>query len=609
MGLSWGTPNGGNSQKTGQRNANNNASANRQTSNYGGGSSANTGPPSQNFAPDPKPTPPAPSPFEQGQGTVTPAPAPKPTPIYPSPHEQGQGVVTSPAPVPVITTQPNNPVADIPVEVADNKWIQDWAETLESGMQDQFSGNAKLINANTNLIGDNTGAIDNNLDATGKQIKGVQANVDNVQGQVDTANEDLINFQAIQKKLGLNLTDQEGNIVDLERDIITNQNLQVTGQKADQLERNSQDAEVQKALREVGTQFAEQYDTQSSFENQTADDFRLSEDAIAGLLVDMEDAGVEMENINANAQQDIKDVEEKAGEKQKYDQKYWANRLKELERSGVNAQAQLSQEMDVLKDKAYSGDTVVTAEDQIAAWADINSEMYNLGITDAGPAAPKEYMYETFLNNIDQWVKDGKATAETTVSGMLDENTTTVYTLPNGQQVTRKSNSPVITDQYGEDFRFGADTDTLFMDGVELGTKKGNVTTVVKEGYANHVDSKVSVGDDTNPNSAGNRSTGNGGNDSNNDGSGNPTEGTQPIIGDPTDPVVGEDIPLPKDLTDPEGDGAYGQDGQAFSLDGVTFWKRIKDRNGRWTYTRLDSYQNNGTSSRRQSWGKNVQNF
>ena len=76
-----------------------------------------------------------------------------------------------------------------------------------------------------------------------------------------------------------------------------------------------------------------------------------------------------------------------------------------------------------------------------------------------------------------------------------------------------------------------------------------------------------------------------------------------------TDPVVGEDIPLPSDLTDPEGDGAYGQDGRAFTLDGVTYWKRIKDRNGRWTYSRLDSYQSNGTGSRRSSWGANVQNF
>jgi hypothetical protein len=301
------------------------------------------------------------------------------------------------------------------------------------------------------------------------------------------------------------------------------------------------------------------------------------------------------------------DAQDEAGQKQdKYDQKYWSNRLKTLKASGMSesdVQNQLKQEMSILKDKTYSGDAVVTAEDQNTAWEGLMGVMKDFGL-DAHPNAPKEYLYEMTTNNLDQWVKDGKVTVTTSTSGMFDENTTSVYTLPNGQQIIKKSSDYTVGE--GDDqFSLGDNTDTLYMNGIELGSSKGGITTIVEEGYANHVDSTVNVGADTNPNSEGNSSTG-GGNA--------PVEEEVEVVEEEveeeeTDPVVGDDIPLPKDLTDPEGDGAYGQDGRAFSLDGVTYWKRIKDRNGRWTYTRLDSYQNQGTSSRRQGWGDNVQNF
>ena len=331
-------------------------------------------------------------------------------------------------------------------------------------------------------------------------------------------------------------------------------------------------------------------------------------DEIIGLMEAYDAAQTKSLETSNAANKSANDAQDKVTvKKDRYNQKYWSNRLKELKESGLSesdVQSQLRKEMSILKDKTYSGDTVITEEDHITAWADLNSFMYDLGITDAGPHAPKEYMYETFLSNIDQWVKDGKVSVETSTSGMFNEDTTNIYTLPNGQQVITKGTSPMFTDEDGNEFRFGDDTLTLYMDGVELGSRDGGVTTVTKQGEANHVDSTVNIGDDTNPNSAGNRTDGN-----NNSPTPEPEVVEEVVEEEATDPVVGEDIPLPDDLTDPDGDGAYGQDGRAFTLDGVTYWKRIKDRNGRWTYSRLDSYQSNGTGSRRSSWGANVQNF
>tara|TARA_R110000782_G_scaffold7847_1_gene26009 strand:- start:5671 stop:8514 length:2844 start_codon:yes stop_codon:yes gene_type:complete len=946
--VTFATPNGGNSASTGHQNSNNNASANAQTSNY---SSGGGHPSAGGYA-------------TYTAAAVKAAPTPK-TPTYASPHEQGQNN-TKTTTTKAANTTTNNTTNNNYIENAyEDDWIKTWADTfaatsdlnlssLNTSFLDSSQRNADNINSNYQLIGDNENSIVGNMKSTGLQIDGIENDYSNLFSDVGTNEEsidstnkdvdglntnlsnlgeslrgDLAGLSKVQKDYGLKLTDQDGNIVDLEKDIIANEQSQQQGQRADQTARNAQDTAINKALDDVDYQFGDVTKAQAELKQGTAYSFSLADDAIENLNTDLGDLGLDMDNVtfglgeditgnaeaitanteytkNTNAallkaeeaislatdgkiktvneyikavrdgsadadeaidaliddyneayllsditlQQNIndqgqmwgaellgnrKEIDSNLGnalvtvnsdmetyasdastsrdqlkkaitlytdgkfttisdyvsavekgeaevndhivrlmeaydaaqtksletsdttqgkvdqsildkmdqyntsqtrsleasdtnqgkvdqsildkmdqynaaqsnalsqsvnftdqqikglerdvvltasdastardqlkesiikftngkfttisdyvsavergeaevndeiiglmeaydaaqtksletsnaanksandaqddnfsEKDKYDQKYWSNRLKELKESGLSesdVQSQLRKEMSILKDKTYSGDTIVTGEDHITAWADFNSFMYSLGITDAGPNAPKEYVYETFLNNIDQWVKDGKVTVESSTSGMFDENTTNIYTLPNGQQVITKGTSPMFTDENGEEFRFGNDTLTLFMDGVELGSRDGGVTTVTKQGEANHVDSTVNIGDDTNPNSAGNQTSGN-------DNSTPEPEVVEEVVEEEeTDPVVGEDIPLPDNLTDPDGDGAYGQDGRAFTLDGVTYWKRIKDRNGRWTYTRLDSYQINGTGSRRSSWGENVQNF
>jgi len=294
-----------------------------------------------------------------------------------------------------------------------------------------------------------------------------------------------------------------------------------------------------------------------------------------------------------------------------YNQEYWATRLKQLQddpETADQAQSILSGEIDVLKDKAYSGDKIITVDDQNLQRENLMAINSQLGVLGASPAAPPEYIFEMTLNNIDSWIEKGNGSVKETVSGMFDENTERVYTLDSGDVITRRMTSPVINDEDGNEMvRLGDDTDQLFVNGVELGTRKGDITTTTKDGEANHVDSTTGIGDDNNPNSPANRPDGGNQNNNGGQGQGQGNQSEAPVA--PTDPVVGEDIPLPDDLTDPNGTGAYGQDGNAFTLDGVTFWKRIKDRNGRWTYTRMDSFENQGTTARRQDWGQNVQNF
>ena len=549
-----------------------------------------------------------------GGGENKVAPAPAPTPIYASPNEQRPNKpVTTPITSPVITGGNNAPpvtpppaAIPNPVEVADREWLQDWAESFETGVldnnkefQDQLDSSSQGVQNNLGLIKKNQGAIDTNRDATGNEIRGVQS-------QVDTANEDLLRLDEIQKEYGYQLVDVNGNIVDVQNDIIKNKKQQISDQKADLLERNSQEAAIQQSLREVGEQFADQYDTQSMFAEETKDAFKLSEEQILEVIQRQRESGVDLENVNANAKKQIKDVEDQVEEKQKYNQEYWANRLKILSSQGEDAQAIISQEMDTLKDKTYSGDTIVTAEDQDAAWSELTNILGEFGKYET-PATPKEYLYAELDKSLDEWVKSGVVTVERTTEGMLDEYTTSVYTMADGRVITRKSVSPVITDSDGEEYRFGNDTSTLYIDGVPVGQKDGELESLIPQGKANHLDSTVMIGEDTNPNSPTNRPDG--GNQNNTGGQGQ-SQGNQseaPVA--PSDPVVGEDIPLPDNLTDPDGTGAYGQNGQAFSLDGVTFWKRIKDRNGRWTYARLDSYQDNGTASRRAGLSNNVQNF
>ena len=603
------TRNGGNSEKTGNRNKNNNASANAQTANYGSGNSNASS--SSSSSGDPRGN-------EGNNYTNYLTPAPKvPTPVYASPNEQGQQATPMPmvqtTPVYIGTTPVSNGTAapaatitELPVEADNIQWLQKWAESLKTGVldnnqefQDQLDSSSQDVKDNLGLIEKNKGAIKTNRDATGNEIKGVQSNVD------DT-NKDLLIMEGLRKKLGLEVVDNEGQIVNVQRDLIDSGKQRISDQKADLLARNSQEAATNKALRQVDEQFANQYDTQSMFAEDTADAFKLSEEQILEVIQRQKENGVTLENVNSNAKKQIKDVEDQVEEKQKYNQEYWANRLKILTSQGEDAQAIISQEMDSLKDKTYSGDTIVTAEDQDAAWEELTNILGEFGKYET-PATPKEYLYAELDKSLDEWVKSGVVTVERTTEGMLDEYTTSVYTMADGRVITRKSVSPVITDSDGEEYRFGNDTSTLYIDGVPVGQKDGELESLIPQGEANHIDSSVMIGEDTNPNSPANRPDG--GNQNNNGGQsqGQGNQSEAPVA--PSDPVVGEDIPLPDNLTDPDGTGAYGQNGQAFSLDGVTFWRRIKDRNGRWTYARLDSYQDNGTASRRAGLSNNVQNF
>ena len=188
-----------------------------------------------------------------------------------------------------------------------------------------------------------------------------------------------------------------------------------------------------------------------------------------------------------------------------YNQEYWAARLKQLKdnpETADEAQSILKGEMDVLKDKTYSGDKIITVDDQNLQRENLMAINSQLGVLGASPAAPPEYIFEMTLNNIDKWIEDGNGSVKETVSGIFDENTEKVYTLDSGDVITRKMTSPVIMDEDGNEMvRLGDDTDQLFVNGVEMGTKKGDITTTTKDGEANHVDSTTNIGDDNNPNS------------------------------------------------------------------------------------------------------------
>ena len=678
------TPNGGNSQLTGNRNKNNNASANRQTANYGSGNSNTSS--SSSSSGDPRGN-------EGNNYTNYLTPAPKaPTPVYPSPNEQGQGAVAPVAPV-TVTPIPQNDITSTPAPTAptaqtaptyDDDWIKNWIDdqaTKNSGYEESVVLNTQAIKDQNKDYGEQFLNINDAIDTTNNTVGDLNLNYDNQQ-------KELYQLNDVAKNNGLQLVDQDGQIVDLERDVISNAKVMQQGQNADLRARTSRDNEVNRALESVDYQFGDASRARSEFQLETGTSFQDTDNTIEELQGDLGELGVDIDNVvgtaenaaenaeiarenlrlgiaketgnqiiliedyvnevennNLTASSEIIDLIEKydaavkadikkgelrqnqlkaegnalnkslqLNEERTYGQDYWADRLRTLQadpETTDQARSIIKAERDALGDKAYSGDIVVDAQDQFQAKENLMAVLSQIGgkdILGASPAAPPEYIFEQTMNNIDKWVTDGKATVEETVSGIFDENTQKVYTLENGDVLTRKSTSPVINDEDGEEMiRLGEDTDQLFYNGVEIGKKTGDVTTVPKEGEANHVDSRNNFGDDDNPNSPANRpdeGNGNGnGQSGNNDGQSGADTPAE------TDPVVGEDIPLPNDLTDPNGAGAYGQDGNAFTLDGVTFWKRIKDRNGRWTYTRMDSFENQGTTARRQDWGQNVQNF
>jgi len=651
------TRNGGNSEKTGYRNENNNAAATAKTANYGSGNQTYASPNEQGQnkpAPAPTPTPVYASPNEQGQNK------PAPTPVYPSPNEQGQnnpppsnnggsGGNNSPA-----TTTPAPPAA-----ITDDS-LNAWLDSLEKGFNLRDGLTKRSIEDNTNLIKDNIKNINTNQQSTddmfidneedlsklffeqrtqGDQILNTNKDVDDVatnlsetdstvgavQSKLSDQQQELLQLDASAKKLGLSLVDTQGVQVDIKRDIIENQDRMQQGQNSDFIARTALDNQVNKAVDSVGVRLDDANENFDSFTDYTEDSFDLVVGGQQILGDELEESGFKMDNIFSTVESQAKrrqkelQAEDKElrqsvelnAKEDSYNQEYWAARLKQLQddpETADQAQTILSGEKDVLKDKAYSGDKIITVDDQNLQRENLMAINSQLGVLGASPAAPPEYIFEQTLNNIDGWIEDGNGSVKETVSGMFDENTERVYTLDSGDVITRRMTSPVINDEDGNEMvRLGDDTDQLFVNGVELGTRKGDITTTTKDGEANHVDSTTGIGDDNNPNSPANRPDGGNQNNNGGQGQGQGNQSEAPVA--PTDPVVGEDIPLPDDLTDPNGTGAYGQDGNAFTLDGVTFWKRIKDRNGRWTYTRMDSFENQGTTARRQDWGQNVQNF
>jgi hypothetical protein len=655
MGLSWASPNGGNSQKTGNKNKNNNAAANAKTANYGSGNSNTSS--SSSSSGDPRGN-------EGNNYTNYLTPAPKaPTPIYASPNEQGQN---APAPKNVtVTAVPSANIQEtkLPTEQQSNKDdLNAWLDSLEEGFDINKEQTNKLIGANTKLINDNKDTINTNqqssddmfntqeedlsslffeqrnqgdqilstnrdVDDVATDLVATDSTVDAVQSELSDQQQELLQLDASAKKLGLSLVDTQGVQVDIKRDIIENQDRMQQGQNSDFIARTALDNQVNKAVDSVGVRLDDANENFDSFTDYTNDSFNLVVDGQQILGDELEESGFKMDNIfstvESQAERRQKELQSEDKELRQsvelntkedfYNQEYWAARLKELQdnpETADQAQSILASEVDVLKDKAYSGDKIITVDDQNLQRENLMAIFSQIGGVENGasPAAPPEYIFEMTLNNIDKWIEDGNGTVKETVSGIFDENTEKVYTLDSGDVITRKTTSPVIMDEDGNEMvRLGDDTDQLFVNGVEMGIKKGDITTTTKDGEANHVDSQTNIGDDNNPNSVGNRSDG--GNQNNTGGQNQGQGNTNETSINPTDPVVGEDIPLPNDLTDPNGAGAYGQDGNAFTLDGVTFWKRIKDRNGRWTYTRMDSFENQGTAARRQDWGQNVQNF
>ena len=672
------TPNGGNSQKTGNRNKNNNAAANAKTANYGSGNSNTSS--SSSSSGDPRGN-------EGNNYTNYLTPAPKaPTPVYPSPNEQGQGAVAPVAPV-TVTPIPQNDITSAPTPMApmaqtaptyDDDWIKNWIDdqaTKNSGYEESVVLNTQAIKDQNKDYGEQFLNINDAINTTNNTVGDLNLNYDNQQ-------KELYQLNDVAKNNGLQLVDQDGQIVDLERDVISNAKVMQQGQNADLRARTSRDNEVNRALESVDYQFGDASRARSEFQLETGTSFQDTDNTIEELQGDLGELGVDIDNVvgtaenaaenaeiarenlrlgiaketgnqiiliedyvnevennNLTASSEIIDLIEKydaavkadikkgdlrqdqlkaegnalnkslqLNEERTYGQDYWADRLRTLQadpETTDQARSIISAEKELLGDKSYSGDIVVDAQDQFQAKENLMAVLSQIGgedILGASPAAPPEYIFEQTMNNIDKWVTDGKATVEETVSGIFDENTQKVYTLENGDVLTRKSTSPVINDEDGEEMiRLGEDTDQLFYNGVEIGKKTGDVTTVPKEGEANHVDSRNNFGDDDNPNSPANRPDGGKETDSQETTMDSQEKKLQWIR---TDPVVGEDIPLPDNLTDPDGTGAYGQNGQAFSLDGVTFWKRIKDRNGRWTYARMDSFDQDQwhQPARRQDW-------
>ena len=653
-----------------------------------------------------------------GENKITTTASTVATVPYASPYEQGNGLgpewngllstsadlsnrdggtggsifdISIPDPITPVTTvntavaQPVNTTTYIENDYEDD-WMRDWQSSFETNVESQFGNITKGQAANTDLINSNQAA-------TGLEIEGVSDEVSSVQEDLTTAtdgiNEELLNLSGLQKQYGLQITDAEGNIINLEKDILQNNKTIDQNKNAATAENNSVLAEIDAANTEIDSNFqtteasikAQEKAAEALFQGATDSTAALLENlktnGLGNTYLDVDDSGDKRElpetyitrkalldAINADtATADItltdyldgieagkitatdeivdlmesyqkakeeslgasdkanKEIIASQGDKEVYGQQYWVDRMSDLKKAGKSndeIQNIVLAEQEILgTQKSYSGDVVVTAADQNSAWESLMGLMPRFGINNLGPNTPKEYIYDQLLANISTWAKDPSSgiSVDTSTSGLFDENTTSVYTMPNGQSIIIKGTDPSF-DLFGEKITLGATTNSLFVDGVGLANDEGGNINVVDAGLAEDVNSTVDIGSSIFD-----------GDDVENTTVIDPEPPKDPKIVDPEPPEDPDpedpdpedpdpEFPLPDtdpdpdpdELPDPNGTGAFGQDGNAFSLDGVTFWKRIKDRNGRWSYTRVNNYQTNGTSSRRSSWGADVIN-
>ena len=536
-----------------------------------------------------------------------------------------------------------------------------WLESLEADFDLKTGLTNKSIQANTDLINDNIATINTNQQSSddmfsdqeedlsslffeqrnqGDDIASTNLNVDEVATDLSTTNsavgevkselsdqqQELLALDASAKKLGLTLVDTEGVQVDIQKDIIDTQEMIKQQENSDLIAKTALENQVNTAVDSV---------TKTS-EDVADDSFNVVVDNQDALGEDLVKSGFNLDNIINTADSETTDTD-KTDNAQRYNQEYWASQLKKLQDDPAtkdSAQSIVKSQIDALGEGAYSG-AIITTDDQHFN-ANESLMALNSQLTDgdsavglgASPSAPTEYILESTLTNINQWVADGKLTVKSETTGLFDENTTSIYTIVDEDLNSRFSTAYNLGDEKmelvvkstdatitigGQVITLGNDTDTLFVNNIAIGTASyqgdglGNglggdegVVTIDLIGAGTigaHVDDIDLVGSDDGSDDGVVDGTG--------DGDG---EVKEEVVEEEEEVVEEEEEEGADELPDPNGTGAFGQDGKEFTLDGVTFWKRIKDRNGRWIYSLVESYQNNGTSSRRGNWGA-VQNF
>ena len=467
------------------------------------------------------------------------------------------------ATVDTAVVQPVNTTTYVENDYEDD-WMRDWQSSFETNVESQFGNITKGQAANTDLINSNQAA-------TGLEIEGVSDEVSGVQEELTTAtdgiNEELLNLSSIQKEYGLQITDAEGNIINLEKDILTNNKTIDQNKNAATAEDKSLSAEIDAANTEIDSNFQTTEASIKAQEKAAEALFEGATDSTAALLEDLKTNGLGndyltvtdsgdkrvlpetyttrkalLDAINADtATADIsltdyldgiesgkitatdeivdlmesyqkakeeslgasdkanKEIIASQGDKEVYGQQYWVDRMSDLKNAGKSydeIQNIVQAEQEILgTQKSYSGDVVVTAADQNSAWESLMGLMPRFGINNLGPNTPKEYIYDQLLANISTWAKDPSSgiSVDTSTSGLFDENTTSVYTMPNGQSIIIKGTDPSF-DLFGEKITLGATTNSLFVDGVGLANDEGGNINVVEAGGAEDVNSTVDIG-------------------------------------------------------------------------------------------------------------------